>query len=107
MKNDEGLILSREEINTLIKAIIYLKFTCQETGSLLYAGSPLINSALDKFLVMYGYKSDWEKVFENLPEVNKKVVFNKILASEKENGSLLDEKIKDLIINYCLHPYKI
>lgn len=107
MKNDESVVLCREEANALIKAILYLKFTCQDTDSLLYAGSPLINSTLDKFLGMYGYESDWEKVFDNLPEVNKEAVINKIENSEKVNGHPLDQEIKDLAIKYCLHPYKI
>ncbi|QGY27416.1 hypothetical protein [Pantoea cypripedii] len=107
MRSDESVVLSREEVNALIKAILYLKFTSLDSGSLLYAGSPLINSVLDKFLAMYDYKSDWEKVFESLPEINKKVVINKIEDSEKENGHPLDEEIKELVINYCLHPYKI
>lgn len=107
MRNDGNVVISREEVNALIKAILYLKFSCQDTGSLLYAGSSLINSALDKFLEMYGYKSDWEKVFESLPEINKKVVISKIECSEKENGHPLDEEIKELVIKYCLHPYKI
>jgi hypothetical protein len=41
---EKKLTLSQGEVVALKKAIMYLKFSCEETESVMYAGSPLINS---------------------------------------------------------------
>ncbi|HGM5488827.1 hypothetical protein [Serratia fonticola] len=107
MVNIEKIELEREEVNALIKAVLYLKFDCEDTDSLLYASSPLINSALDKMISMYGYKDDWEKVFAKLPDRNKKLAINKIESSEKEDGIELEVGVKDEVLTQYLHPYKV
>ena len=106
MADIEKIALAREEVNALIKAVLYHKFVCEETDSLLYASSPLINSALDKMISMYGYKDDWDKVFANLPDRNKKLAMSKIESSEKEDGINLEDKVKDEVLAQYLHPYK-
>lgn len=72
MSDVEKIEIKREKVNALIKAVLYLKFDCEDKGSLLYASSPLINSALDKIISMYGYKDDWDKVFSTLSDDNNK-----------------------------------
>ncbi|EOC0415361.1 hypothetical protein ACI00F_004168, partial [Cronobacter dublinensis] len=47
---DKILNLDQGEIIALKKAIMYLKFSCEETESLLFSGSPSINSVLAKLL---------------------------------------------------------
>lgn len=49
-QENKNVTLSQAEVNALKKAILYLKFECEETNSLLYAGSPLINSVLNKIV---------------------------------------------------------
>ena len=103
----ESGAFSREEANALIKAILYIKFTCHDPDSLLYSGSPLINSALDKLFEMHGHKADWDKVFDTLPESNKQTVLDKIKLSEMSEEQALDEETRQLVINCCLHPYEL
>ncbi|TLP59149.1 MULTISPECIES: hypothetical protein [Pseudomonas] len=98
-------VLTREEANALIKAILYLKFDCREHESLLYAGSPLINTSLDKLVAMHGYESDWGKVFATLPAAYEQLVERKIESSEKESGGVYDDDVRQLVKAYCLHPY--
>lgn len=107
MKIYESGAFSREEANALIKAILYIKFTCHDPDSLLYSGSPLINSALDKLFEMHGHKADWDKVFDTLPESNKQTVLDKIKLSEMSEEQALDEETRQLVINCCLHPYEL
>lgn len=47
---EKKLTLSQGEVVTLKKVIMYLKFSCVETESVMYAGSPLINSIFSKLL---------------------------------------------------------
>lgn len=47
---EKKLTLSQSEVVTLKKVIMYLKFSCEETESVMYAGSPLINSIFSKLL---------------------------------------------------------
>ncbi|NUU69046.1 hypothetical protein HQN64_23515 [Enterobacteriaceae bacterium BIT-l23] len=101
----EKIELDRSEVNALIKAILYLKFECEDTDSLLYCSSPIINSSLSKLLAMYGYEDEWGKVFSVLPEANKKIAINKIKRSESEEG-VLDEKIKKEVLEQYLFPYR-
>lgn len=42
--------ITQGEISALKKLIMYVKFSCNDTESLLYAGSDSINSFLDKIL---------------------------------------------------------
>ena len=44
----QAVHLTQGEIHAIQKALLFLKFECEETESLLYAGSPLLNSALSK-----------------------------------------------------------
>ena len=47
---EKSLTLSQNEIVALKKAIMYLKFSCEETESIMYAGNPLINSIFSKLI---------------------------------------------------------
>ncbi|MFK3772788.1 hypothetical protein [Pseudomonas sp. NPDC089406] len=104
--SDEGVgVLTREEANALIKALLYLKFDCRESESLLYAASPLINTSLDKLLAMHGNADDWAKVFSVLPETYKQLIEQKIECSERDNGGAYDNDVRRLVTQYCHHPY--
>lgn len=107
MKIYESGAFSREEANALIKAILYIKFTCHEPDSLLYSRSPLIKSALDKLFEMHGHKADWDKVFDTLPGSNKQTVLDKIKISEMSEEQALGVVTRQRVINYSLHPYEL
>ena len=106
MAEVEKIGLSREEANALIKSILYLKFECTDTDSLLYASSPLMNSIIDKVTSMYGYKADWDNVFSKTAESKRNFALDKINRSELEDGESLDkETLNEILIQY-LYPYK-
>lgn len=100
-------ILTREEVNALIKAILYLKFDCAEAQSLTYAASPLINSSLDKLVAMHGYGSDWAKVFAAVPPAYPERVQHKIEACEQDNGCDYDDDVRQLVTESSLYPYTV
>ncbi|QQA76660.1 hypothetical protein [Pectobacterium parmentieri] len=104
---NESVRLEREEVNALIKLILYVKFECEDLGSTMYSSSPIINSIFEKVLNMYGYKEDWDNVFVKIPEVKKSFVFNKIEILESQQGHCFEEETKKIILDNHLYPYKI
>ncbi|NHB90694.1 hypothetical protein [Photorhabdus cinerea] len=102
----ESIQLAREEVNAIIKLILYIKFECEDPGTLIYSSSPLINSALEKILNMYGHKDVWDKVFEELPEINRNFIKKIIEHSEKQENNYLSEEIKQQILSNHAYPYK-
>ncbi|MBS9430933.1 hypothetical protein B5C26_22010 [Photorhabdus luminescens] len=102
----ESIQLAREEVNAIIKLILYIKFECEDPGTLIYSSSPLINSALEKMLNMYGYKDDWDKVFSKFLEADKNFVIKRVEYLEKRENSPLDEEIKQQILSNHAYPYK-
>ncbi|MCM3134008.1 hypothetical protein M3629_14550 [Paenibacillus polysaccharolyticus] len=62
----QAVHLTQGEIHAIQKALLFLKFECEETSSLLYAGSPLINSALSK-LREADIHGDFSKQFHSRP----------------------------------------
>ncbi|AWK40325.1 hypothetical protein GPY51_23235 [Photorhabdus laumondii subsp. laumondii] len=102
----ESIQLAREEVNAIIKLILYIKFECEDPGTLIYSSSPLINSALEKMLNMYGYKDDWDKVFSKFLEADKNFVIKRVEYLEKHENSPLDEGIKQQILSNHAYPYK-
>ncbi|MBC3413391.1 hypothetical protein HU720_19045 [Pseudomonas sp. SWRI51] len=107
MNAEDVPMLTREEANALIKAILYLKFDCADAQSLTYAASPLINSSLDKLVAMHGYGEDWAKVFAALPPAYTELVKRKIDASEQDNGSEYDDEVRQLVTEYSVYPYTL
>ncbi|PIT56274.1 hypothetical protein BHC49_04735 [Snodgrassella alvi] len=103
----EKIELTRSEVNALTKAILYLKFDCEEIDSLFYCSSPIINSIFEKLIRMYGYQKDWDRIFSNIPEMNKSIAIDKIANYEKQNNRYFDEKTKNEILEKYLFPYKL
>lgn len=104
-EKDKLLMLSQGEVVALKKAIMYLKFSCEETESLMYAGSPLINSAFSKIIDVDDL--GWaEKEFYSEPhEVNERFISSKLEREEQETGRPLDESIKEKVFKECLYPF--
>ncbi|WP_445373682.1 hypothetical protein ACSLVK_13825 [Photorhabdus tasmaniensis] len=102
----ESIQLAREEVNAIIKLILYIKFECEDPGTLIYSSSPLINSTLEKMLNMYGYKDDWDKVFSKFLEADKNFVTKRVEYLEKRENNPLDEEIKQQILSHHAYPYK-
>ncbi len=89
------------------RAIIYLKFSCEETESILFAGSPFINSVLEKLLEIDDLhdKSTSSYFKKNIP--NEDFILSKLERLDKEEGRKTDESIKLETLKTCLYPYSI
>lgn len=99
------ICITQGEISALKKLIMYIKFSCDDTESLLYAGSESINSFLDKILDV-DYLGDYARDFysERNPD-NEKKVMDKIERSERESITKMDkEKIHELF-KICIYPF--
>ncbi|WP_434752807.1 hypothetical protein [Paenibacillus amylolyticus] len=65
-KTTQAVHLTQGEIHAIQKALLFLKFECEETASLLYAGSPLLNSTLSK-LREADINGEFSKQFHSRP----------------------------------------
>ncbi|RKO73739.1 hypothetical protein C5E04_23630 [Pectobacterium parmentieri] len=104
-KKDKSLVLNQGEIAALKKAIMYLKFSCEETESLLYAGSPLVNSIFSKLTTIDDLGKQAIDFYNKRHTENEKFVLSKLNKMELENGRPLDDKIKESSFRECLYPF--
>lgn len=104
-KKDKSLVLNQGEIAALKKAIMYLKFSCEETESLLYAGSPLINSIFSKLSAIDDLEQQSIEFYNKRHVENERFILSKLDKMELENGRALDEKIKESSFRECLYPF--
>lgn len=104
-KKHKSLVLNQGEIAALKKAIMYLKFSCEETESLLYAGSPLINSIFSKLAAIDDLGQQSIEFYNKRHAENERFVLSKLDKMELENGRPLDEKIKESSFRECLYPF--
>ncbi|MCS3405913.1 hypothetical protein [Serratia sp. AKBS12] len=97
--------ITQGEISALKKLIMYVKFSCDDTESLLYAGSDSINSFLDKILDV-DYLGDYAREFysKRNPD-NEKAVMDKIERSESESISKMDEETMHELFKACIYPF--
>jgi hypothetical protein len=102
---DKVLMLNQGEVVALKKAIMYLKFSCEETESLMYAGSPLINSAFSKLIDIDDLGEHAKNFYSKPHKINENFISSKIHKKEQETGRLLDESIKEKVFNECLYPF--
>jgi hypothetical protein len=92
------------EILALIKLILYVKFESEDTESLLYAGSDLLNTALEKMLRQHPYYRDRGlSFFGKLPKENIDFIINRIENSSKINP--MDASTKIDLLTHCIYPY--
>ncbi|WP_380184617.1 hypothetical protein [Kalamiella sp. sgz302252] len=89
-KEDKILTLSQAELNALKKSILYLKFECEETSSLLYAGSPLINSALYKIFELDDLSNISKGFYAKRNIANEKFILDKKKRYALEQGNEYD-----------------
>lgn len=104
-RKDKSLTLDQGEIVALKKAIMYLKFSCEEAESLLYAGSPLVNSIFSKLIAIDDLGQESIDFYNKRHIENEKFVLSKLDKMELENGRSLDKKIKESSFRECLYPF--
>lgn len=102
---EKCLILKQSEINALKKLIMYVKFECEETESLLYAGSPIINNFFEKLLEIDDLKESSHHFYSQRNIDNEKFIQTKIQREQKETPNKSDEGLKLELFKACLYPF--
>ncbi|ELZ9930829.1 hypothetical protein ACMW09_003316 [Cronobacter malonaticus] len=102
---DKILNLDQGEIIALKKAIMYLKFSCEETESLLFSGSPSINSVFAKLLNIDDLGEQSLNFYNKRHPENERFVLSKINKYESESGRSLSESVKEESFRNCLYPF--
>lgn len=103
--NTNSVNLSNDEILALIKLIFYIKFESGDSELLIYAGSPLVNSALEKMLSNHPFYKNRFKDFGKINQDSLGFVMSKI-ENDNQDSKLDSEILKELISN-CIFPYQI
>ena len=83
---EKSLTLSQSEIVALKKTIMYLKFYCEEIESVMYVGSPLINSIFSKLIEIDGLGQQSIDFYNKGHAENERFVWAKLDKLELENG---------------------
>lgn len=106
-EENKTIKLSQAEVNALKKAILYLKFTCEETDSLLYASSPLINSVLGKLLEVDDLSQFSKGFYAKKNTTNQDFLLEKIKCYSKEiDRDLKDDEMQD-IFKEGVYPFSL
>jgi len=103
----KSVMLSQGEINALKKAILYLKFECEDVSSMIFSGSTLINSAFDELLVNSDtYEREAEFYHRENPDAQELIVQKIKQQQYSDSESHEEETIDDEYLRCCLHPFK-
>ena len=102
---EKTLTLNQGEISALKKAILYLKFSCEETESLMYAGSPLINSVLTKLINVDDFGEEAISFYKERHVKNEMFISSKLERFEIERGQKLEMSVKKNSFVQCLYPF--
>ncbi len=87
------------------KAIMYLKFSCEETESVMYAGSPLINSIFSKLMKIDDLGQQSIDFYNKGYAENERFVLAKLDKLELENGRKFQSEVKENSFRECLFPF--
>lgn len=105
--SEKNVKLNQGEINALKKAILYLKFECEEEGSLIFSGSELINSAFDKLLINSDSYEREVKFYSRGNSDAQDFIEKKIKRQKDFNEGGSEEKLIDKeYVRCCMHPFK-
>ncbi|QIW15757.1 hypothetical protein A4G20_05140 [Pasteurellaceae bacterium RH1A] len=99
--SDNSKSLNNDEILAIIRLIFFIKFEADDPELLIYAGSPTINSALEKMLLSHPFYKDRMEHFGQLNQESLDFVKSKILKDSRLNENMLKE-----LVNNCIFPYK-
>lgn len=103
------IYLTQGEINALQKALLFLKFESEETASLLYAGSPLLNSVLEKVREVSAFGEYAKELHSHPNEYAERFMRTKLERSYAEELAPreLTEEQKIEILRSCMYPYPV
>ncbi|ENP9366896.1 hypothetical protein ACENH5_003918 [Escherichia albertii] len=102
-QKNKNLLLNQGEVAALKKAIMYLKFSCEETESLLYAGSPLINSVFAKLLDIDDLGQQAKEFYSKKHSQNERFILAKLKKSEED--IILSKETREQFFEDCLYPF--
>ncbi|CAK17270.1 hypothetical protein [Pseudomonas entomophila] len=103
-----NIALNHGEASALKKALLYLKFECEETSSLIFSGSPLVNSVLDKLIDQSVFGSSERQFFDNGNKAAEKFMLEKLIRTlEADDNQGLSEDRRSAYFKECMRPYKI
>ncbi|MGN7411040.1 hypothetical protein [Paenibacillus sp. SAF-068] len=105
----QAVYLTQGEINALQKAILFLKFESEETASLLYAGSPLLNSVLEKVRDVSAFGEYAKELHSRPNEYAERFMRAKLERSYSEELAPHErtEEQKIEILRSCMYPYPV
>lgn len=101
--------LTQGEINALQKALLFLKFECEETDSLLYAGSPLLNSVMEKVQEVHVFGAYAKDLYSRPNERTETFMRDKLerFYAEELVPRERTEEQKAEILRCCMYPYPL
>lgn len=103
--DDKNINLSAGEIEALKKLILYVKFSCEESESILYSGSRSINSFFNKLIEASDHGTYERSFFKKRNLINEDFVKNKIIKSEVEDNRKLTEDKFEELFEQCIYPF--
>ncbi|NIF19823.1 hypothetical protein F3J43_22795 [Pantoea sp. Cy-639] len=104
---EKEIRLNQGEINALKKALLYLKFECEETESLIFSGSPLINSAFDKLIAGSDSAERELKFYEGGNSYAEECMLNKLKRQWEFYGEgEFEDDVDSEYFRECIRPYK-
>lgn len=84
-----NILLTSAEVNTLLKLLNYIKFTCEDEEANIFKGSPFINSIFEKILKenpipLHQSKQRQKEILENIEKrLEQEDYYKKLSAKEK------------------------
>lgn len=105
----QAVHLTQGEIHAIQKALLFLKFECEETESLLYAGSPLLNSALSK-LREADVHGEFSKQFHSCPNPRAEAFMRDKLERSYSEEHVPHERTETQLNDIwqsCMYPFPV
>lgn len=98
--------ISQAEISALKKLVMYVKFSCEEEESLIFAGSESINSFFDK-IIDVDYLGEHEKFFySKRNKHNEDFISKKIEKQQEQTPNKIAPDLMQEYFDSCLYPFK-
>lgn len=105
----KAVYLTQGEMQAIQKALLFLKFESEETASLLYAGSPLLNRVLEKVRDVSAFGEYAKELHSRPNEYAERFMRAKLERSYTEELAPHErtEEQKIEILRSCMYPYPV
>lgn len=95
------------EINALKKAILYLKFSCEDEGSDIFSSSPLINGALESLILASDLGEAEVEFYQKGNRESERHVISRINKIEAHDGRVMSENLKKMVYEAWMYPFRV